>query len=178
MVSVVPYLTGRRFTWRGTMHDGSINRGGRRGREPAELRASQQPPTHLLLDFLPTWPPIPSESTYLNSRALVKPGYYYTPRGTPTAILVIDIATRESLSLSLCLSFSLSLSLGSQAEILWNLRAIGSLSTCTLAGQKARLSPQLLFWSSVSRRYIWSNLLNSENVRDLRKLEPWENHNR
>ncbi|TGZ53689.1 Uncharacterized protein DBV15_04927 [Temnothorax longispinosus] len=55
------------------MHDGSINRGGRRGREQAE-RASQQPPTHLLLDFLPTWP-IPLESAYLNSRALVKPEY-------------------------------------------------------------------------------------------------------
>jgi len=77
MVSVEPYLAGRRFTWRGTMHDGSINRGGRRGRKPTELRASQQPPTHLLLDFLSTWP-IPLESAYLNSRALVKPGYYYT----------------------------------------------------------------------------------------------------
>lgn len=77
MISVESYLAGRRFTWRGTMHDGSINRGGRRGRKPAELRASQQPPTHLLLDFLPTWP-IPLESAYLNSRALVKPGYYYT----------------------------------------------------------------------------------------------------
>lgn len=43
----------------------------------SQPRASQQPPTHLLLDFLPTWP-IPLESAYLNSRALVKPGYYYT----------------------------------------------------------------------------------------------------
>ncbi|EGI60129.1 hypothetical protein G5I_11671 [Acromyrmex echinatior] len=38
----------------------------------SQSRASQQPPTHLLLDFLPTWP-IPLESAYLNSRALVKP---------------------------------------------------------------------------------------------------------
>ncbi|KYN17572.1 hypothetical protein ALC57_10149 [Trachymyrmex cornetzi] len=37
----------------------------------SQSRASQQPPTHLLLDFLPTWP-IPLESAYLNSRALVK----------------------------------------------------------------------------------------------------------
>lgn len=72
-----------------------------------ELRASQQPPTHLLLDFLSTWP-IPLVSSYLNSRALVKPGYYYTRverERTPTAILVIDIATPR-------------VSLGSQAEIL------------------------------------------------------------
>ncbi|KYM77488.1 hypothetical protein ALC53_12117 [Atta colombica] len=38
----------------------------------SQSKASQQPPTHLLLDFLPTWP-IPLKSTYLNSRALVKP---------------------------------------------------------------------------------------------------------
>lgn len=80
MVSVGPYLTGRRFTRRGTMHDGSINRGGRRGRKPTELRASRQPPTHLLLDFLPTWP-ILLESAYLNSRALVKPRLLLYPRG-------------------------------------------------------------------------------------------------
>jgi len=89
-----------------------------------ESRASQQPPTHLLLDFLPTWP-IPLESAYLNSRALVKPGYYYTrventyrdprdrycnQRGPP-----FPPPSPPSLSLSLSLSRSLarSFSLGS-----------------------------------------------------------------
>lgn len=53
------YLSDQRFTWRGTMHDGNINRG-ETGSGPM-----QQSPSHLLLDFLralcvllqvlPTW---------------------------------------------------------------------------------------------------------------------------
>lgn len=40
------YLSDQRFTWRGTIHDGNINRG-ETGSGP-----KQQSPSHLLLDFL------------------------------------------------------------------------------------------------------------------------------
>lgn len=145
MVSVGPYLTGRRFTWRGTMHDGSINRGGRRGRKPTELRASQQPPTHLLLDFLPTWP-IPLESAYLNSRALVKPGLLLYPRGEREHL------PRFSWSILQLQETSLSEAKRKFYETRLGPRAISL--ACRLC-RKMRLLLQL--WSLISKnlQYVW-----------------------
>jgi len=84
------------------MHDGSINRGGRRGREPAESQsAATYPfvarlPTYVVRCRAPTWTPVP-----LLSRVIIIPALWNTycdPR---------DRYCYERVSLSLSLSLSL-----------------------------------------------------------------------
>lgn len=117
---------GRRFTWRGTMHDGSINRGGRRGREPVSSHLPICCSTSYLRGRFrwraPTWTLMP-----LLSRVIIIPALWNTycdPR---------DRYYNEKVSLSL--------SLGSQAEILWNPSRAESNRLAHQLCRKVRLLP-------------------------------------